>query len=869
MSTPLFENGNGFNPFAPLAKNQEELGLSDLVRILKKGKFVLLGSFLIFAALAAVLSLLMPPKYDSTLVLKKENGTEKSQIQDEFNRIVSLQSANDQIETEAELVKSRGVLEGVIEELSMFVHLDRIIVPDVISHKFNQSLAEYQYDLSQFPNSSAPRVKVLEFYAAPGFREIEAKSYILRILEDGSAQLVDAESEEVLDTSPSAQSGAFTLPLFQLGIEWPEPKPGSELHFSTLNIEEVVTGLSRSVNVSTPLNTSLLRVTAESNSPYMAKLIANTVGEEFRESRIEHKRETIRYSSSFVDTQLDEIAQNLQNAERALGEFRGEKQITDIDESTRKLIDFMSNLETEKIQTELELTEYRSKYGELTSQIDEKGYFDQTYLTPSEQSNSNYTPFSTLLERLNTAELERLELLQKRTSTHPDVIAIDDRITEIKRSLTEFNQNTIDSYSILIRSQERKLVDLNGLLRNYRDRVQNLADSEAELMELTRTRDTYEKMYIILSDKREEMRMAELSKMQDIVVVESATLPYEPFSPKKKLNTVIGGILGLLFGLTFVFYREFNGKTITSPKEIEENLSIPILAMMPNYPAALRDKIKRNYSIQNHIELLTDTRYGFKESYRMLRTKLTYILSTKRSPTKNNILFTSCEENTGKTTVVTNFSLMLALAGKRIMIIDCDLKNPSVGRFFGIPFNAPGLIDFLSHDYVTVPDIYTPLDEPMFEDMRLFNPTIQMQNEEMKMVSRKLHLDVIPAGGSVEHSSELLDSDKFREYLLEISGSYDYVLIDTPPVTKTVDGLTLGTFIKNAIVVVKPHYTQKESLNRAILDFRQFNVHLLGSVVNGCDIQQFASSYGYAYGYTYEYKPKYLELPERAATPAS
>ena len=869
MSTPIFENGNNFNPFAPNASTQDELGLSDLLGILNKGKFILIGSFLIFAALAAVASLLLPSKYEATLVLKKEATDGQGQGQDEFNRIVAMQTGEDQIETEAELVKSRVVLEGVIEELSMFIHLDEIIVPDVISHTFNQSLAEYQYDLSQYPNTSAPRVKVLEFNAAPGFREAEGKQYLLEITESGTAELFDMDEEVLIDTSPNAKSSTFTLPLFQLGIEWPDPKPGSQLHFSTLNIEELVTHLSRSIDVSTPLNTSLLRVSTESTSPYLAKLISNTVGEQFRESRIEHKRETIRYSSSFIDTQLEEIAGQLQGAEQKLGAFRGERQITDIDESTRQLIDFMANLENEKIQTELELTEYRSRYSELSNQLSEKGFFDQTYLTPTDNSSNSLSPFSTLLERLNSAELERLELLQKRTSTHPDVIAVDDRITEIRRNLSEYNENTISSYQILIRSLERKLSDLNSLIASYRGRVRNLADSEAELMELTRNREMYQKMYILLSDKREEMRLAELSRMQDIVVVETATLPYEAIGPKKKLNTVIGGILGLLFGLTLVFYREFNGKTITSPKEIEESLSIPILAMMPNYPANLREKIKRDYNIQNHIELLTDTRYGFKESYRMLRTKLTYILSTKRSPTKNNILFTSCEENTGKTTIVTNFSLMLALAGKRIMVIDCDLKNPSVGRFFGIPFNAPGLIDFLSHDYVTIPDIYNPLEEPIFEDMRLFNPTIQMQNEEMRMVTRKLHLDVIPAGGSVEHSSELLDSEKFRDYLLEISDNYDYVLIDTPPVTKTVDGLTLGTFIKNAIVVVKPDYTRKESLNRAIMDFRQFNVHLLGSVVNGCDIQQFASSYGYAYGYTYEYKPKYLELPEKAATPTS
>ncbi|MEM8486716.1 MAG: CpsD/CapB family tyrosine-protein kinase [Bacteroidota bacterium] len=207
--------------------------------------------------------------------------------------------------------------------------------------------------------------------------------------------------------------------------------------------------------------------------------------------------------------------------------------------------------------------------------------------------------------------------------------------------------------------------------------------------------------------------------------------------------------------------------------------------------------------------------------------------------------------------------MLLALAGKRILVIDCDLKNPTVGRFFNIPFNAPGLIDFLTHDYITTPDVYTPLDDPSFQDMSLFNPTIRMDDREMETTHQRYSLDVIPAGGSIDHSSELLDSDKFKDYLLEISSAYDYILIDTPPVTRTVDALTLGNFVKNAVLVVKPNYTRKDNLNRAIQDFRQFNVHLLGSVINACDIKRFADDYGYGYGYgySYQYEPQYPELP--------
>jgi tyrosine-protein kinase Etk/Wzc len=139
-----------------------------------------------------------------------------------------------------------------------------------------------------------------------------------------------------------------------------------------------------------------------------------------------------------------------------------------------------------------------------------------------------------------------------------------------------------------------------------------------------------------------------------------------------------------------------------------------------------------------------------------------------------------------------------------------------------------------------------------------------MIDQELSLASTNLRLDIIPAGGSIEHSSELLDSEKFREFLYEISNAYDYVLIDTPPVTRTVDAMTIGSYIKNAVLVVRPNHTRKDNLSRAIQDFRQFNVHLLGSVINACDIRRFASDYGYGYGYGYPYRVE-ADLPRLPA----
>jgi uncharacterized protein involved in exopolysaccharide biosynthesis/Mrp family chromosome partitioning ATPase len=864
MGTPLLEGGNGYNPFVQPAKREPALSFSDLLHIIGRHKHVLILTTIFCIAVAAAYAMLSRPVYEARATLKKEQNTPRGGPTDEFNRILYAQQALDAIDTERQLLTSRQVLENVVLTLDLLVTIEALHVPDVIDYAFDLSLAEYQHELDQHPESGVPRIRVEEYVVKPGFRSLEGSAYTVRVNERGQLLLIESAGDSLLQVAPSALEATFSLPHFRLRIEWPKPVTGSELSFSTGTPERVASDLYDRISVDNPLNTSLLNVAVRSNSPFMAQRMANELATAFQAFRFDHKRDAIRYSSRFIDEQLDEVTEKLRRSEDSLSLFRGRNRITSVDEGTRETLEFIAQLESEKVAAELELAQYESRHETLIGQFSEGGYFDQTYLTPQTEQGNSYTPFSTLLEQLTRAELERLELLQRRTPNHPDVVAIDDRIAEIRANLAEFNQNTITAYEVIIESLRRKRDDLQALIATYNARVAHIASNEGQLMGLMRERDLNEKMYLLLADKREEMRLAELSNVQDILIVEAAILPIDPILPHKTLTVLIGAVLGILTGLTLVFLIEFQGKTVMSIREIEEGLMLPVLAIMPTFPAEFRERIRRGYHLRNHLDLLTDTRYGFKESYRMLRTKLSFTLSTKRSPTKNNVLFTSCEEDTGKTTIVTNFSLLLALAGKRVLVIDGDLKNPSVGRFFGIPFNAPGLIDFILHDYITVPDIYRPLDDDALRSAPLFNPTIRMIDQELSLASTNLRLDIIPAGGSIEHSSELLDSEKFREFLYEISNAYDYVLIDTPPVTRTVDAMTIGSYIKNAVLVVRPNHTRKDSLSRAIQDFRQFNVHLLGSVINACDIRRFASDYGYGYGYGYPYRVE-ADLPRLPA----
>ncbi|MFX0134047.1 MAG: GumC family protein [Candidatus Hodarchaeota archaeon] len=813
---------NNQNTISQIVPSHSEVRLSDILQILKKRKFILMITLSVSLMLAGLYSFFSTPIYEATTLIKKEK-IEKDYSQDEFKKITQMYTT-DEVETEIEVLKTRTIYDKVIHELSLFFNVKQVALQNASVNNKEMLLAEYLHHLDEMPDNRLPRLQVIEFKPSSNFKTSE---FSLKISNDKTLILYDENENILLKKESNIWPIEIKYSIFHLSIYWPNAKPGNAIYFRIENPETTFKKLFKSTFITAIRKTSVFKLSVRSSSSYMAQLITNKIAEKFRETRLEHKRQIIHYSYDFVNRQLAETSEKLRKAEAELSEFKSKHRIMMIDETSKENIDFLSSLEAEKNKINLELAEYRNRYGALKYELRKKGYFDQTFLTPNENDRID-SPFSTLLQQLSNAELERLELLQKRTSQHPDVKAINKRIEEIKEKLSKYNQNTLTAYKIIINSLNEKLKDLNGLIEKYTKSVERLPEHETKLMNLTREKDVHEKIFKLLLDKREEMHMAELSKLQDIVIVDPALAPIKPVLPKKLFNLIIGFVLGMMIGIVLIFLKEFQSKTIQNFMEIEKDFRIPILAMLPEYNRLIKKKIKNGFHVSNHIAMLTDNSFGFKESYRVMRTKLPQLLHDG-----NMILFTSCEENSGKTTILSNFAISSAIAGKKILVVDCDLKKPKLGEFFQISHDSIGIIDFLTNGSAS-PNIY---------------------NSYVKTGDMEIQIDIIPSGGQLENSSELLDSPKLKTFFKEISQHYDFIFIDTPPATITVDSLVLGNYIKNLILIVKPNLTHKKSLERAMQEFNQFGIKILGCVINGHDLYYLQNGYGYSYGFKYNVSP--------------
>ena len=560
-------NERYYNGHPPKHLAQSDFNPGAILQVLNRGKYVLALSILGALLLAIVYNYITKPTYETSSIIKKE-GNYKNAPADEFQKISRTQTP-DEIGTEIQILKSRTVVDKVVNELDLFFTVKKISIPGIEPYEFDLQLAEYQQNLTDNPEPHLPRISVIDFNVPANFR---SQDFYITVLEENTLALYDDVEDRVLQVIQNTSPAVFDIPQLQLSIDWPQIFLGSWIYFSVTNPTVTAASIENNISVTPLRKTNLFKLSVQSSSPFMAQLIANNLTENFRETRLEHKRKTVHTSFDFVDQQLTDISKKLNDVESQLSDFKSRHQITTINNASNEIIQFLSSLEAEKIKTDLELGEYKSKYEALKNELQQKGFFDQTYLTPNGNSEIN-SPFSQLLRQLANAEIERLELLQKRTENHPSVREVDSRIGEIKSKLSNYNQNTITAYSIIITSLETKQGDLERLIRKYEYKIGNIPRQEVQLVDLMRKKTVYEKMFNLLLDKREEMRIAELSDLEDIVVVDPAMLPLKPIKPRKKLNLIVGFVLGMMLGLTLVLIRELRNRTI---QDVADRNKIPI-----------------------------------------------------------------------------------------------------------------------------------------------------------------------------------------------------------------------------------------------------------------------------------------------------
>ncbi len=337
--------------------------------------------------------------------------------------------------------------------------------------------------------------------------------------------------------------------------------------------------------------------------------------------------------------------------------------------------------------------------------------------------------------------------------------------------------------------------------------------------------DAYEKINSLKSDIADlELSLSGNEKEKNIQIVDRAKVPVKPVRPKKAISIILASAFGVILGLGLCFFIEYLDTTIKTKEDVERLLGTPVLGYVPPIGDSVSKNVSKNGREQTVIELsaLDKPHSYIAEAFRSIRTALMF---GKVGKGLKNILVTSPTPSEGKTLVSINLAMALAQAGKKVLVVDADLRKPRLARVLGIS-QEPGLSNVLAGKGEM------PVERPLV-------PT-HLEN-----------LTFLPSGPHPPNPAELLGSERMHEVVGKLSAMFDNVIYDTPPTVNATDAATLAQYIEGAVLVVRSFKTERDVALRARDILLGARVNILGTILNNADVPR--NSYGRYYYYNKYY----------------
>ena len=531
---------------------------------------------------------------------------------------------------------------------------------------------------------------------------------------------------------------------------------------------------------------TVLKLNFEDTSNIKAKDILNTIYKTYIEDEVDQKTKESTLSLDFIDKQLDALSIRLSKSATNLETYKEENKVVGLGEQA--------------IQTTEQLSEYEAKLEEIQTEINILSNL-QTYIN----SNQDLTGLSvgavtfadpalgTLVTKLQELATEKISLAVDFTEIHPDVIRINENISSLKRSIKGTLRNNL-------RQLGQRKASFLAVIEKFNKSIATLPKQEKELSRLSRHYNIDEKIYSFLLEKKAETAILKSSTISNSRLLVPAKQKELPVKPKRTLIVLVGFILGLICGIAYAFLREFMNNTVKTAEEAEKLSSIPLYGIIPE------KKGKKAVSI-------------FKESFRNLRTNLQFLPNTKN---RSVIAITSSVSGEGKTTISAEMANIISKNGKKVIVLDVDLRKASVHREFDAK-NEYGISNYLTGDK-NLEDIVQPTG---VEDV-----------------------DLITTGPLPPNPSEMINSEKMQELIEILKQSYDYVILDTPPVGLVTDALILMNYVDMTFVIVRAGFTRKEFIKNLDRLAREHSHNHIGMILNGVEV---GDKYGYGYGVSYGY----------------
>ncbi|MBS1635283.1 MAG: polysaccharide biosynthesis tyrosine autokinase [Bacteroidetes bacterium] len=559
-------------------------------------------------------------------------------------------------------------------------------------------------------------------------------------------------------------------------------------------------------------------ITVKDINATKSKDLVNIIAEEYLDFDVERQSESSKSIISFIDGQLRLVYDELKTSENNLQDFRKQKNYTDKTEIISANMARLTSLEDEMLRVEME----EKLLAELQTNIQKNKSID-TYELVSMIAGTEYEDaIKEYTQAIQKLLIEKENLLYEVTPNSENIKQINFQIENQKRLLVE----SINAVRLKYKTKYTNLLQKSA---EYKNKYDNVPEEEVEHSRLMRLFSISEKYYTLLLEKKTEFSISKAGFVSRNVILEKAIGDGALVSPSKKNAFFVAILAAILLSFLLVFIRYLLHDKITSVNEIvkQTHASVSVLGLVPKY---------ENDIPVSQLVVDKNPKSIIAESFRSIRTNFQFINNTEGPKI---IAVTSSISGEGKTFVALNIAGILAYSGKKVVILDLDMRKPKIHRGFEVS-NEKGMSTILT-DMTTI--------------------------EECIIKSHFPNLDFITAGPIPPNPSELIIGKKLDEVIEALKKKYDYIMIDNPPVGLVTDGITTIQKADYPIYVFRADYSRRSFIQIFDKLKNENNIEHLSVILNGIDVKRgsygYNYGYGYGYGYGYTYGNGYYSTDDR------
>ena len=712
-----------------------------------------------------------------TILIKQDQQQSRN---DRFSDLFGSKAQN--IQSEIEILKSKGLMARVVEKQNLNFNYE---VKGKIKTINIYKSAPFYLEVLQFADSNQSFKLKLKFQDKEHFKVNKDNTIIA--------------FEQVFKN----QFGVFRLNRKSFGgiskeytIYYKPTATSAAIYASALQV------------VPKSIGTGIINITMQSTNPQLAADVINQLMDEYGGYTKELKNIGAEQQLRFIDERSAAISKSLDSAQDKLLRFTQENNLIDVDRQSNQYFESIGEADKAINDRQLQLTtaDFIEEYLR-----DKKNVYSPVVLSSFGLGDAT---LNALVSGYNELQVKRQELVDANVPVNnPHVVEVSDQIEKARVSILE-------NLSNIKRSISQNIFAFKRNSGKAQSQLEMMPYKTKEYLNLKREVDNKQAIFNLLREKWEETSVTKAANIENSQIVEEAYVSNTPVKPKRRSIQIMAILIGLAIPAFFIFGSELLNDKVSTRFDVEKITQTPILG-----------EVGHSYSDKNLV-VNKSTRSMVAEQFRIIRTNLQYIIGKKD---KSTILVTSSFSGEGKSFISINIGAVMALAGKRTLLLEFDIRKPKVLSGLGMP-KGPGITNFLIGD-AKLPEL-------------------------IKQVPEFDNLFVLGCGPVPPNPSELLLEDKVTEMFAQLKTQFDVIIIDTAPVGMVSDAQTLSRFADCTLYLVRQGHTFKKQVTLIDEFYRENKLPSVSIVINDVKIRPGYGYYGYGrygYGYGYGYGSYYEE----------